>query len=264
MSDDKPQSPTAASAPRIVTACVLIIGNEILSGRTQDENLGFLARGLNEVGIRLREARVIPDIAEVIVAAVNEARQRFDHVFTTGGIGPTHDDITAQSVADAFAVPLIVHPDAKRLLESHYSPGQLNAARLRMAMVPEGAVLLPNPISRAPGFRIGNVFVLPGVPRIMQGIFEQLKYRLAGGDRLLSRSVSCRLGEGTLASDLSALQDRYPDIEIGSYPYFHRGDFGVTLVLRGIDRDQLVAAAEELKSLIRELGADPQDGVGEG
>ena len=161
---------------------MLIIGNEILSGRTQDANLAFLARGLNEVGIRLREARVIPDDAGVIVATINEVRHAFDYVFTTGGIGPTHDDITAQCVADAFGVALIVHPEARRLLETHYPPGHLNEARLRMAMVPEGAVLLPNPISRAPGFQIGNVFVLPGVPSIMQGIFEQLKHRLVGGD----------------------------------------------------------------------------------
>jgi molybdenum cofactor synthesis domain-containing protein len=256
-------SPTAAQ-PQIVTACVLIIGNEILSGRTQDENLGFLARGLNELGIRLREARVIPDIAAVITATVNDVRRRFDYVFTTGGIGPTHDDITAQCIADAFGVPLIVDSDARRLLETHYPPGQLNAARLRMAMVPEGAALLPNPISRAPGFQIGNVFVLPGVPSIMQGIFEQLKYRLAGGDKVLSRSVSCRLGEGTLAKDLAALQDRWPDVEIGSYPYFRRGDFGVTLVLRSTDRDRLLAATEELRSLVRQLGGEPQDGLGEG
>ena len=264
MTDNNTALSTAAAQPQIVTACVLIIGNEILSGRTQDENLGFLARGLNEAGIRLREARVIPDIAEVITATVNDVRRRFDYVFTTGGIGPTHDDITAQCIADAFGVPLIVDPDARRLLETHYPPGQLNAARLRMAMVPEGAVLLPNPISRAPGFQIGNVFVLPGVPSIMQGIFEQLKYRLAGGDKVLSRSISCRLGEGTLAKDLAALQDRWPDVEIGSYPYFRRGDFGVTLVLRSTDRDRLLAAAEELRSLVRQLGGEPQDGLGEG
>ena len=263
MTDSNPQPRAPAAAPRIVTACVLIIGNEILSGRTQDENLGFLARGLNEAGIRLREARVIPDVADVVIATVNDVRRRFDHVFTTGGIGPTHDDITAQCMADAFGVPLILHPDAKRLLETHYPPGQLNQARLRMAMVPEGAVLLPNPISRAPGFQIGNVFVLPGVPNIMQGIFEQLKYRLAGGDKVLSRSVSCRLGDGSLANDLSALQDRWPDVEIGSYPYFRRGDFGVTLVLRGTDRPRLAAATEDIKALIRELGGDPQEGLSE-
>jgi molybdenum cofactor synthesis domain-containing protein len=263
MTDNTLESGTAAE-PRIVTACVLIIGNEILSGRTQDENLGFLARGLNESGIRLREARVIPDVAEVIVTTVNDVRHRFDYVFTTGGIGPTHDDITAQCMADAFGVPLILHPHAKHLLETHYPPGQLNDARLRMAMVPEGAVLLPNPISRAPGFQIGNVFVLPGVPNIMQGIFEQLKYRLAGGDKVLSRSVSCHLGEGALATDLSALQRRYSDVEIGSYPYFRRGDFGVTLVLRGTDLTRLAAATEALKTLIRNLGGDPQEVLSEG
>ncbi len=263
MTEDNPGERGAPSA-RVVTACVLIIGNEILSGRTQDENLGFLARGLNEAGIRLREARVIPDVAEVIIPTLNEVRGHFDYVFTTGGIGPTHDDITAQCVADAFGVPLEVHPEARRLLETHYPPGQLNAARLRMAMVPRGAALLPNPISRAPGFNIGNVFVLPGVPSIMQGIFEQLRYRLSGGDKVLSRSVSCRLGEGALAQDLAALQARYPDVEIGSYPYFRRGDFGVTLVLRGTDRTRLASATEELKSLILKLGGEPQEGLAEG
>jgi molybdenum cofactor synthesis domain-containing protein len=264
MTTSNPDPGAAAAEPKIVTACVLIIGNEILSGRTQDENLSFLARGLNEIGIRVREAQVIPDDADVIVATVNDVRRRFDYVFTTGGIGPTHDDITAQCMADAFAVPLILHPDAKRLLETHYPAGHLNEARLRMARVPAGAVLLPNPISRAPGFQIGNVFVLPGVPSIMQGIFEQLKHRLAGGEKMLSRSVSCRLGEGTLAQDLSALQDRYPDVEIGSYPYFRRGDFGVTLVLRSTDRTRLGAATEELKTLIQTLGGDPQEGLSEG
>jgi molybdenum cofactor synthesis domain-containing protein len=243
---------------------VLIIGNEILSGRTQDENLAFLARGLNDVGIRVREARVIPDDAGAIAAAVNEARRAFDHVFTTGGIGPTHDDITAQSVALAFNLPLVVHPEARWLLEAHYPAGQLNEARLRMATVPEGAALLPNPISQAPGFQIGNVFVLPGVPSIMQGIFQELKHRLSGGVRRLSRSVVCNLGEGVLARDLGWLQGRWPDLEIGSYPYFRRGDFGVTLVLAGTDRGHLEAATEELRGLIRALGGEPRDGLGEG
>jgi molybdenum cofactor synthesis domain-containing protein len=264
MTDSKPDLSAVGAETRIVTAGVLIIGNEILSGRTQDENLGFLARGLNEAGIRLREARVIPDDSEVIVSTVNDVRRRFDYVFTTGGIGPTHDDITAQCMADAFGVPLVVHPEARRLLETHYPVGHLNEARLRMARVPEGAALLPNPISRAPGFQIGNVFVLPGVPSIMQGIFEQLKYRLVGSEKMLSRSVSCRLGEGNLATDLAALQDRYRDLEIGSYPYFRRGDFGVTLVLRGTDRDRLDDATQELKALIRTLGGDPQEGLSEG
>jgi len=182
--------------PAVVTACVLIIGNELLSGRTQDANLAFLARGLDAVGIRVREARVIADDAPAIIATVNSVRRIFDYVFTTGGIGPTHDDITAQSIADAFGVPLTLHPEAKRLLETHYPPGNLNAARMRMAMVPEGAALLPNPISRAPGFQIGNVFVLPGVPSIMQGIFEQLNIAFAAARRCgagASAAISARV-----------------------------------------------------------------------
>lgn len=253
----------AGPAPETVSACVVIIGNEILSGRTQDANLAFLAQGLNEAGVRLREARVIPDDADIIIATVNEARARFDYVFTTGGIGPTHDDITAPSIARAFGVPLIVHPEAKRILESHYPPGGLNEARLRMAQVPDGAALLPNPISRAPGFRIENVYVLPGVPQIMQAIFNELKHRLRGGAKLFSRNVSCTLGEGTIARDLGALQERYGDLEIGSYPYFRRSDFGVTLVLRSADRDRLAAATEELKQLVHRLGGDPQEGLSE-
>ena len=253
----------ANPATDVVTACVLIIGNEILSGRTQDANLAFLATGLNEAGIRLREARVIPDDPGVIVDTVNEVRRKFDYVFTTGGIGPTHDDITSACVAEAFGVSLILDPEAKRLLENHYPPGGLNEARLRMAHVPDGAVLLPNPISRAPGFRIENVYVLPGVPQIMQAIFSELRHRLRGGARLYSRSISCTLSEGALAKELGALQERYSDLEIGSYPYFRRSDFGVTLVLRGTDRTRIAVAAEELKALIRTLGGDPQEGQAE-
>ncbi len=253
----------AGPAPKTVSACVLIIGNEILSGRTQDANLAFLAQGLNEIGIRLREARVIADDPEAIVSAVNETRRTFDYVFTTGGIGPTHDDITSACVAQAFGVPLILHPEAKRILESHYPPGGLNEARLRMAQVPEGAALLLNPISRAPGFRIENVFVLPGVPQIMQAIFNELRHHLQGGAKMLSRSVSCSLAEGTIAKDLAALQQRYGDLEIGSYPYFRRSDFGVTLVVRGTERARIAAAVAELKALIRALGGDPHEGLAE-
>ena len=244
-----------------VTACVLIIGNEILSGRVQDENLAFLATGLNDAGIRLRHARVIPDDAETIIATVNEVRRHYDYVFTTGGIGPTHDDITAQCIADAFGVPLVLHPEAVRILTDHYPPGALNEARLRMAHVPEGATLLQNPISRAPGFRMGNVFILPGVPQIMRAIFNELKHQLRGGAKVLSRSVSCGLGEGPIAIGLAEIQARYPDCEIGSYPYFRRADFGVTLVVRGTDRTRIEAAAEEIKTLIRNLGGDPTDGL---
>jgi molybdenum cofactor synthesis domain-containing protein len=254
----------AANPPKTVTACVLIIGNEILSGRIQDANLTFLAQGLNEVGVRLREARIIPDDPAAIVATVNAVREKFDYVFTTGGIGPTHDDITAECIAAAFGVPLIVHPEARRLLETHYPAGAVNEARLRMARTPEGAELLLNPISRAPGFRIGNVYVMAGVPQVMQATFSELKYRLRGGATMLSRAVSCGLGEGTIATDLAALQGRYPDLEIGSYPYFRRSDFGTTLVVRGTDPERIAAAVAELTSLIRTLGGVPQEAAAEG
>lgn len=253
----------AAEPPKTVTACVLIIGNEILSGRIEDANLSFLAKGLNEVGVRLREARVIPDDPAAIVATVNDAREKFDYVFTTGGIGPTHDDITAECIAAAFGVKLIVHPEARRLLETHYPPGAINEARLRMARTPEGAELLLNPISRAPGFRIGNVYVMAGVPQVMQATFNELKYRLRGGAKMLSRAVSCGLGEGTIAADLAALQQRYPDLEIGSYPYFRRSDFGTTLVVRGTDPERIAAAVGELTALIRALGGVPQEAASE-
>jgi molybdenum cofactor synthesis domain-containing protein len=249
---DRTDSPT-------VTAAVLIIGNEILSGRTRDANLPYLAVRLNEIGIRLREARVIADVEEDIVAAVNQCRSRYDYVFTTGGIGPTHDDITAASVAKAFGLPLVRNPAAVARLEAHYEPGMLNEARLRMANTPEGATLIDNPVSAAPGFQIGNVFVLAGVPSIMQAMFEGLKHRLAGGAPMLSRTVAVFLPEGAIAKGLGALQDRYPMLEIGSYPFFRQGKFGTSLVLRGTDSAVLDRAAEELRALIRELGAEPLD-----
>lgn len=243
---------------KTVTACVLIIGNEILSGRIRDANLAYLATGLNGVGVQLREARVIPDLPEAIVETVNEVRARYDYVFTTGGIGPTHDDITAECVARAFGVPVVIHPASRRLLESHYKPGELNEARLRMAQVPEGAVLLENPISQAPGFRIGNVHVLPGVPLIMRAIFDALKHGLKGGEPVLSRTVSCSLSEGTIAEKLTRLQERYGDIDIGSYPYFRRGNSGTSLVLRGTRAERIAAAIGELEDIIRGFGGVPR------
>ncbi len=171
---------SADTGAPIVTAAVLIIGNEILSGRTQDANLAYIAQGLGEAGVVLREARVIPDIPDTIVADVNELRAKFDYVFTTGGIGPTHDDITSECVARAFGLPLTLHPEAHRQFLSYYAPGELNEARLRMAKTPEGATLIPNPISRAPGFRIGNVFVMAGIPRVMQAMFDDVKGELQG------------------------------------------------------------------------------------
>jgi molybdenum cofactor synthesis domain-containing protein len=245
------------SAPATVTAAVLVIGNEILSGRTQDANLGYIAKGLAEVGVVLREARVIPDVAETIIATVNELRAKFDYVFTTGGIGPTHDDITSECVARAFGVKLILHPEAHRLFQGYYKPGELNEARLRMAHAPEGAALIANPISLAPGFHIGNVFVMAGIPSIMQVMFDGVKPSLRGGPPVLSRTVNCAVPEGLLAKGLGEIQDRYADIDIGSYPFTRRGQFSVALVLRGREADRLGVATAEVADLIRSLGGTP-------
>ena len=244
---------------RVYTACVLVIGNEILSGRTKDANLAWLAEKLNEAGIRLREARVVADIEEEIVRAINEVRARYDYVFTTGGIGPTHDDITADCVAKAFGVKLLEHPEAlARLAAGYANPAvDLNAARRRMARIPEGGTLIDNPVSRAPGFQIGNVYVMAGIPRVMQAMFDSIRHRLKGGKPMLSRQIAAELPEGRIAEGLSALQDRYNDLEIGSYPFQRMGKIGAAIVLRGTDKARIDAAAEELKKLMRDLGGEP-------
>ncbi len=247
-----------ADLPPTVTAALLIIGNEILSGRTRDANLPFLAQRLNDLGVRLVEARVVPDVEDAIVAAVDALRARVDYVFATGGIGPTHDDITAASVAKAFGVVNERNAQAVALLESHYEPGQLNDARLRMATMPAGATLIDNPVSRAPGFRIGNVLVMAGVPKIMQAMFEGIAPTLVGGAPMLSRTVTCLLAEGVLAAGLGAIQQRYADVDIGSYPYYRAGRFGVTVVLRGIGETLLDQAADAVAAAIRNLGGEPR------
>ncbi len=242
-----------------VTAAVLIIGNEILSGRTKDANLPYLGERLGELGIRLAEARVVADQKDEIVAAVNALRQRYTYLFTTGGIGPTHDDITAECVAAAFGRPLIRNPEALALLQAHYAPGDLNEARLRMANTPEGATLIENPISHAPGFRIENVHVMAGVPAVMRAMFDSLAPGLTGGPPLRSRTLASDLPEGALAAGLGALQERYPEVDIGSYPSFRDGRPSVAVVLRATDEPRLAAAAEEVGALIRELGAEPRE-----
>ncbi len=247
------------SEPRTVTACLIIIGNEILSGRTRDANLQFLGENLNKLGIRMTEARVIPDVEDTIIAAVNDARARFDYVFTTGGIGPTHDDITALCIAKAFGRKLIRHPDAEALLLSFYKPEDVTEARMKMADVPEGSILLDNPVSRAPGFQVENVFVLPGVPRIMQAMFELFSHRLTGGAEMLSKSIASYTPEGKIAAPLLALQERYAALEIGSYPFTRDGRHGSTIVIRGVDGEAIAAAAEELREIMRALGSEPQD-----
>jgi molybdenum cofactor synthesis domain-containing protein len=248
---------SASEPPRPVTAAILIIGNEILSGRTKDANLPWLAERLNAIGIRVMEARVIADIPEAIIAAVNETRARFDYVFTTGGIGPTHDDITSECVARAFERPLLLNEEARARLERHYPPGGLNEARLRMAHVPEGGTLIDNPVSAAPGFQIGNVFVMAGIPAVMQAMFEGVRHRLSGGRPMLSRTVAAHIGEGVIAKDLGALQARYEDLEIGSYPFVRQGRFGASFVVRGTDAGRIAACVEELEAIVRKLGAEP-------
>jgi molybdenum cofactor synthesis domain-containing protein len=238
------------------TAAAVIIGNEVLSGRIQDANLQFLAVTLKARGIRLREARVIADDPAAIIDTVNTLRARHDYVLTTGGIGPTHDDITAQCVADAFGVPLLRDPRAVKLLEDYYGE-RINEARLRMANVPQGADLLENPVSRAPGFQLGNVFVLPGVPSIMRAMVDGFKHRLAGGAPILSRTVGAAVAESVIAAGLEAVQNRYPELEIGSYPYVRANRFGTSLVLRGTDPTRLDAAAQEVAQLVSALGVEP-------
>ncbi len=241
------------------TAALLIIGNEILSGRTTDANLPYIAGRLNDLGIRLCEVRVVPDIEAEVVNAVNALRARYTYVFTTGGIGPTHDDITADCIAKAFGVAPIENVEARRLLEERYAEAgiELNEARLRMARTPEGATLIDNPVSAAPGFQVENVFVMAGVPKIMQAMFESLRERLVGGDPLLSRSIACELPEGKLAQGLGEIQARHAGVDIGSYPSYSSAGFGVAVVLRHTDPVVLDAAAGEVATLIRELGGEP-------
>ena len=243
------------------TACLLVIGNEVLSGRTQDANIRHLATRLGEIGIPLREVRVIPDVPDTIVGAVNECRARFDHVFTTGGIGPTHDDITSECVAAAFGVPWEPHPEAWARLERHLGAERFNAARQRMATVPRGATLIDNPVSVAPGFTIGNVHVMAGVPRIMQAMFETLAPQLQGGAPVASRAVhAIGLLEGDLAEGLQAIQGRYPALDLGSYPFYRATGGGVALVAKGTDAAALDACVAEVTALVAALGKEPVAG----
>ena len=244
---------------RSVSACCLIIGNEVLSGRTKDANLGWLAEKLTGMGIRLEEARVIPDLEEVIVKAVNETRKKYTYVFTTGGIGPTHDDITSACVAKAFGVKIYRDPEAKALLESFIPAEKLNEARLKMADIPEGSVLVGNPVSKAPGFRMENVYVMAGVPSIMRAMFDGFAHELIGGDKMDSIAVASYLPEGSIAEPLSVIQDEHTGVEIGSYPFFRDGNFGCTLISRGIDPIELQAVANKIRDMIRVLGGDPID-----
>ncbi|HET9161009.1 MAG TPA: competence/damage-inducible protein A [Caulobacteraceae bacterium] len=243
-------------ADKRVTAAVLIIGDEILSGRTQDTNLSAIAKMLGQHGVDLAEARVVPDVKDEIVAAVNALRRRYDYLITTGGIGPTHDDITADCVAAAFGVELYEHPQIIGMMTARWGD-QLNAARRRMARVPEGGTLVKNPVQGPPGFQIGNVFVLAGVPLIMRGMLEDVGPRLKGGAVVVSRTLRVDgSGEGVIAAPLETVARAHPELSLGSYPFFGEGGFGSNLVIRGRDPAEVAATVEELIAVLRGAGID--------
>ena len=237
------------------TAAVLLIGDEILSGRTKDKNLGFLADYLTALGIDLKEARVVPDIEEEIVAALNALRKRYTYVFTTGGIGPTHDDITADAVAKAFGVPIDHDPRAVEILLAYFKEmgREANEARMRMARIPVGATLIDNPVSKAPGFQMGNVFVMAGVPKIMNAMMDDVATRLTRGVPMLSRNVEFRGGEGDAAKPLGEIQKAFPTVVIGSYPFQAPDGFATNLVLRSRDGAALEQALAAVRGMAREL-----------
>lgn len=231
----------------IPTAAVVLIGNEVLSGRTQDKNLVYLGRRLGELGIDVVEARVVRDIEAAIVEAVNQLRARCDYVFTTGGIGPTHDDITMASIAAAFGVPVVEDPRAVELLRAHYGEAGLTPGRRKMASVPAGARLVENPLSAAPGYRIGNVFVFAGIPSIMQAMFETVTPELTGGPPLLSESVVLEARESEIAEALAAIQSAFPEVSVGSYPNLNDGRVVTQIVVRGTDAAKVAAAAARVR-----------------
>lgn len=236
-----------------ITAAIVVIGNEVLSGRTQDKNINFIASELVKIGIRLEEVRVIPDSEKKIINTVNELRRKFTYIFTTGGIGPTHDDITSTAIAKAFKVKLMLNQKAVKAMKSHYKPGDLNEARLKMAYIPKGAKLINNPVSKAPGFVIKNVYVMAGIPIIMQAMFSEIKSTLRAGKKIKSRTVSTNITEGTMATALSKIQNQNLEVEIGSYPYIKNGEIGVSLVIRSENDDKLDEVCKKIKSLLINL-----------
>jgi molybdenum cofactor synthesis domain-containing protein len=234
-------------------AALIIIGNEILSGRTQDKNLSYLAKWLNEIGIQLSEVRIIRDEEGIIIETVNYLRKTYNYVFTTGGIGPTHDDITSLSIARAFNVDLEINDKALSILKEYYKDSELTDARMKMTMMPKGAELVENPISRAPGFKMENVFVMAGIPLIMQGMLEGARQYLKGGDVIKSSSVDVFTPESNVAEELAQLQNKFPNVEIGSYPFSKENKFGTSLVLRSKDEELLNNCKLELLKIVEKL-----------
>ncbi|MDB3872238.1 competence/damage-inducible protein A [Candidatus Pelagibacter sp.] len=235
-----------------VNAAILIIGNEILSGRTQDTNTGTIALWLNSIGVTVNEVRVIPDIENTIIDTVNHLRKVSDYVFTTGGIGPTHDDITAKSISKAFKLEYEIHKEAFKILEAYYKTGEFNEGRQKMVWMPKKANLILNPTSGAPGFNVENVFCLPGVPSILKSMLGGLKNRIVGGKPILSHTISLRTVESEIAKSLTNVQENNKDLEIGSYPFFQAGKLGVSIVLRSENQSKINKCSKEILDFIDE------------
>ena len=235
-----------------VNAAILIIGNEILSGRTQDTNTGTIALWLNSIGVKVQEVRVIPDIEDTIIETVNVLKKTNDYLFTTGGIGPTHDDITANSISKAFNLDYEIHKEAFKILETYYKPGEFNEGRQKMVWMPKDAKLILNPTSGAPGFFIENVFCLPGVPSILKSMLGGLKNEIVGGDPILSHTISLKTVESEIAQSLTNVQDKNKDIEIGSYPFFQAGKLGVSIVIRSEDQLKIDKCKNQILDFVKE------------
>ena len=235
-----------------VTAAIIVIGNEILSGRTQDINVSFLSRWLNNLGVRVVEVRIIEDVEKSIVDCVNEVKDNFDYIFTTGGIGPTHDDITSKSIAKAFNLSYGYHKEAYDILEKYYKPGKFNKGRKKMAKIPDKATLIYNPSSGAPGFIVNNIFCLPGVPSILKSMAEELKNKIIGGKKILSKTINVSTVESEIADPLEDVQNNFSNVEIGSYPFFRSGKIGISLVIRSTEKNQIKDCTKQIKSFIRQ------------
>ena len=235
-----------------VNAGILIIGNEILSGRTQDTNTSTLATWLNSIGVKVEEVRVIPDIEKIIVDTVNFFRSNYDYVFTTGGIGPTHDDITAESISKAFGLKYEIHKEAFKILEKYYKPGEFNEGRQKMVWMPQNAGLILNPTSGAPGFSVENVFCLPGVPSILKSMLGGITNKIVGGEPILSLTINLRTVESEIEKSLTSIQDKNKEVEIGSYPFFQAGKLGVSIVMRSTDKKKIDNCNLEIMKLIEE------------
>ena len=242
-----------------VNAAILIIGNEILSGRTQDTNTSTLATWLNSIGVKVGEVRVIPDIEKTIIDTINLLRKNYDYVFTTGGIGPTHDDITAESISKAFGLKYEIHQEAFKILEAYYKKGEFNEGRQKMVWMPQNANLILNPTSGAPGFNIENVFCLPGVPSILKSMLGGLKNRIVGGEPILSKTISLRTVESEIAKSLTEVQENNQDVEIGSYPFFQAGKLGVSIVIRSEDQSKIDSCNSQILKFVNEKNIEIVD-----